>query len=95
MLSALLAANLEAARGRRQQLANENLARANAKRTEYNYSAGGKVMMVEYDPTKLEVHTRGPYRLARIFTSGAARAQRRPHVQEAASIRKLLPCRGA
>ena len=55
-----LIANLTAIQDQRQQLMDEILRRANAKRIDYNYNVGERIMMVEYDPTKLEARTYGP-----------------------------------
>ena len=72
----------------------ENLRRSNAKRVEYNYDVNDRVMMVEYDPTKLEARTRGPYRTARAFANGAVKLQLSAHEQETVNIRKIYPYRG-
>ena len=90
-----LIASLEAIQGRRQQLINENLIRANAKRISYNYQVGDRVMMVEYDPTKLQAKTHGPYQIARVFTNGTVSIRLSPAVQETVNIRKIYPYRGS
>ena len=95
LLNIPLIANLEAIRDRRQHLINENLRRANAKRIEWNYNINDRVMMVEYDPTKLDAKTHGPYLITRVFTNhGTVRIQRKPHVQETVNIRKIYPYKG-
>ena len=94
ILNIPLIANLEAIRDRRQHLINENLRRANAKRIEHNYDVNDRVMMVEYDPTKLDAKTHGPYRIVRVFTNGTVKIQKSAHVQETMNIRKIYPYRG-
>jgi transposase InsO family protein len=89
-----LMANLVAIRDRRQQLIDENIRRTNAKRIDHNYNIGDRVKMVEYDPTKLDGRTHGPYTIVRVFTNGTVRIQRSAHVQETVNIRKLFPYRG-
>lgn len=94
LLNIPLIANLEAIRDRRQHLIDENLRRANAKRLEWNYDVNDPVMMVEYEPNKMDARTHGPYRITRVFANGTVRIQRGPHVQEVVNIRKIYPYRG-
>ena len=89
-----LIANKYAIRGRRQQLIDERLRRANERRVNYNYQVGDRVMIVHYDPRKLDSKQHGPYPIVRVFTNGTVRVQLRDHVQETFSIRKIFPYRG-
>ena len=79
---------------RKQQLIDNNLIRINKKRLNYNFSVGDKVMMIEYDPTKLEAQTHGPYRIVRVFTNGAVHIELADNVQETVNIWKLFPYHG-
>mmetsp|Transcript_16480 Transcript_16480/g.24175 ORF Transcript_16480/g.24175 Transcript_16480/m.24175 type:complete len:131 (-) Transcript_16480:242-634(-) len=63
-------ANLMAIADIRQHLINENLRRSNAKRIDHKYNVNERVMMVEYDPTKMEAKTHVPYPIVRVFTNG-------------------------
>lgn len=89
-----LIANLEATQGKRQKLIDENLTRANAKRIEHNYNINDKIMMVEYDPTKLEAKTHGPYTITRVFTNGTIQIRLSPGAHETVNVRKVYPHRG-
>ena len=53
-----LITNLYSIQHQIQQLIDENLQRTNARHIQYNYSIGNRVMVVEYDPTKLEAKKR-------------------------------------
>ena len=86
-----LISTLLAIGNRRQQLVDENLRRVNAKRIHHNYSIGDRVKFVNYNPTKLDSRTHGPYRIVRFFTNGTVRIQLSQHVQETVNIRKIFP----
>ena len=49
-----LIADMDAIRGRRQQLINDNLIRTNKKRTDNNYSVNDRVLLRVADPVKME-----------------------------------------
>ena len=89
-----LIANLYSIQERRQQLIDENLRRTNARRIQHNYNIGDKVMVVEYDPTKLDAKKRGPYPIVCVFTNGTVKLQIAQHVQETFNIRKIWPYKG-
>ena len=72
----------------------KTLIRINKRRINYNFSVNNEVMMVKYDPTKLQARMHGPYRIVRMFTNGTVRIQLNNNVQETVSIKKLFPFRG-
>ena len=94
MINITMIADINAIAERLQQLIDKNLIRLNAKRIRYNYNVGDRVMMVEYDRTKLQARTKGPYQIVRVFTNGTVRIQIEDHVQEMVNIRKLFPHKG-
>ena len=94
MINIPMIADINAIAERRQQLIDKNLIRLNAKRIRYNYNVGDRVMMVEYNPTKLQARTKSPYQIVRVFTNGTVRIQIEDHVQETVNIRKLFPHKG-
>ena len=94
MMNIPLIANLYSIQQRRQQLIDEKLRRTNARRIQHNYSIGNRVMVVEYDPTKLDAKKRGPFTIVRVFTNGTVRLQIAAHVQETLNIRKIWPYKG-
>ena len=51
------------------------------------------LMVVEYDPTKLDAKKRYPLTIVRVFTNGTVRLQISAHVQETFNIRKIWPCK--
>ena len=79
---------------RRQQQIDENVQRTNARRIQHNYSIGDRVMVVEYDPIKLDTKKRGPFPIVRVFTNGTVRLQIANHVQETFNIQTIWPYRG-
>ena len=83
-----LVTDIVAITNRRQQMIDKNLIRLNKKRVNHNYAVGERVVMVEYDPTKLQARTHGPYRIVRVFTNGTVRLQIDDNVQETVNIRK-------
>ena len=57
--------DLIAIRNRRQQLVNQNLMRHNRKIYDHHYRVCDEVMVVRYDPTKLQEKLHGPYPIER------------------------------
>ena len=94
LINVPLLSNLIAIKDRRQQVIDNNLMRTNKKRVDHNYSIGDRVMIVTYDPNKLDSKQHGPYRIVRVFTNGTVRVQLRQHIQETFNIRKVFPYRG-
>ena len=71
-----LLTNLVAIRGRRQQIIDNNpTMRTNQRRVDHNYNVGDRVMIIQYDPNKLDSKQHGPYRIVRVFTNGTIRVQ--------------------
>ena len=87
-------ADLIAIRQRRQQLVDQNLIRHNRKRYDHHYRIGDPVMIIRYDPTKLQEKLHGPYPIVEIRTNGTVSLQRRPGISESYNIRKLRPYKG-
>jgi len=55
---------------KREQLVNESLRKANAKRRSYDYAVGDRVLKKIWKPTKLGPRTEGPYTVTRVHTNG-------------------------
>ena len=94
LINVPLLTNLVAIRGRRQQIIDNNLMRTNQRQVDHSYNIGDRVMIIQYDPNKLDSKQHGPYRIVRVFTNGTVRVQLREHVQETFNIRKVFPYRG-
>lgn len=71
----LLLSNLIAIRDRRQQVIDNNLMRTNKRRVDHNYSLSDQVVIVTYNPNKLDSKQHGPYCVLRVFTNGTVRVQ--------------------
>ena len=59
--------DMDAIRGRRQQLIDDNLIRLNKKRADYNYQLNDIVLLWVADPVKMEDRFTGPYRISLLF----------------------------
>ena len=89
-----LIAYMDAIRGRRQKLINDNLIRLNKKRTDHNYSVNDIVLLRIADTVKMEDRLTGPYRIARVFVNGKIDLELEPTTVRRFSIRKVVPYRG-
>ena len=70
-----LIADLDATRGRRQQLIDDNLIRMNRKRADHNYSVNDIFLLRVADPIKIEDIFKGPY----IIVGGSLRLDTYPN----------------
>jgi len=86
-----LVADLEAIRGRRQQQIDDNLRRTNKGRVDYNYQVGDMVKLKVVDPSKLEGHFKGPFKIIQVFTNGTVKLEIEPDVHKVFNIRKIQP----
>ena len=75
----------------REQFANENFHRANARRRSYDYAPNQQVLKKVHDPTKLRVRTTGPFTILRVHANGNITLQLRPGVTERINIRRVIP----
>ena len=89
-----LITDLDALKGHRQQLVDENLRRINKKQLEHHYAVGDQVSIKYHDPNKMEEKLHGPYRIERLYTNGTVRVEINPGVTIPISIRKLVPYKG-
>ena len=89
-----LIADLDAIRGRRQQLIDDNLIRLNKKRADHNYSVNDIFLLRVADPVKMEDIFTGPYRIAKVFVNGRIDLELEPTTVRRSSISKVVPCRG-
>jgi len=93
MIDVPLLVDIDAIRGRKQQLIDNNLIRENKKRIDYNYEVGDRVWIKHYDPKKLEPRLHGPYRITRIYVNGTIDIELKPGVIQRYNIRKVVPYR--
>ena len=93
MIDVPLLADLDAIRGRKQQLIDANLIRENKKRIDYNYKVGDRVWIKHYEPTKMDSRLHGPYQVTRIYVNGTIDVQLKPGVIQRYNIRKVVPYR--
>ena len=89
-----LIADLDAIRGRRQQLIYDNLIILNKKRADHTYSVNDRVLLRVADPVKMEDRFTGPYRIARVFVNVTIDLELEPTIIRRFSIRKVVPYRG-
>ena len=80
-------------REKRQAIIDENNRRVNLRRQFHDYKVGDKVLMITYDPTKLEDRATGPYAVIEVHVNGTITIQRAPGVLERINIRHVHPYR--
>jgi transposase InsO family protein len=93
ILNIPLVADLELLRERRQQLINQRLITANAKRFSYDYRIGDEVLKIAYNPNKLDPRATGPYTVEQVHANGTLSIRLTPTVVERISLRRLKPYR--
>ena len=80
-------------RERRQTIIDDNNRRVNLRRRFHDYKMGDKVLLITYDPTKLEERATGPYVIVEVHVNGTVTIQRAPGVLERINIRRVRPYR--
>ena len=68
--------------------------RYNCKRYDHHYQVNDPIMVLVYDPDKMQEKLHGPYPILKIWTNGTVRIQRAPNVLETFNIRKIVPYKG-
>jgi len=92
LLNVPLMANLLALRGRRQQVIDYNLQRANAKRFDYNYRVNDYVSELEIDPAKMDPRVSvNRFRIVEVRHNGTVVIERLPGIFETINIRRIKP----
>ena len=94
LMDVLLIADLDAIRGIRQQLIDDNFIILNKKRADQNYSVNDRVLLRVADPVKMEDRFTEPYRIERIFLNGTIDIELESFIVRRFSIRKVVPYRG-
>jgi len=80
-------------RQRRQTMIDENNRRANLRRKFHDYHIGDRVLLITYDPAKLQDRATGPYLITEVHVNGTVTIQRAPGVIERINIRRVRPYR--
>jgi transposase InsO family protein len=80
-------------RERRQTIIDDNNRRVNLRRRFHDYKMGDKVLLITYDPTKLEDRATGPYVIVEVHVNGTVTIERAPGVLERINIRRVRPYR--
>jgi hypothetical protein len=75
---------------RKQQLINKNNERENAKRINYDYKVGDRVLIYTPDPNKMEQPREGPYPVIQVHTNGTVTLQK-GLVTQRYNIRQIVP----
>ena len=92
-LNVQLVADWQSIARNKEQLVNDNLRRANARRRHHDYVPGQQVLKKVHDPTKLGVRTSGPYTIERVHVNGNLTLTLRPGLSERINIRRVIPYR--
>jgi transposase InsO family protein len=93
MLNIPLIVDFEIIRQRRQALIDKNLLKANAKRYDFNYQPGQKILKEAPANKKLDLQAEGPYEITKVFTNGSVEIKISPHLSERINIRRIKPYR--
>lgn len=80
-------------RQRRQAVIDDNNRKVNLRRNFHDYRIGEKVLILTYDPTKLEDRAYGPYLITETHVNGTVTIQRATGVLERINIRRVRPYR--
>jgi transposase InsO family protein len=93
ILNIPLVTDLTLLQERRQQLIDQRLIAANAKRFNYDYRIGDEVLKLAYNPNKLEPRATGPYPIEQVHANGTLSIRITPTVIERISLRRVKPYR--
>lgn len=85
--------NYNMIRDKRQVQIDDNNRRANLKRRFMDYQPGQQVLVLKYNPSKLEDKAIGPFTIHQIHVNGTVTIQRTPFVRERINIRRIRPYR--
>lgn len=91
VLNIPLIADLEQIRQKRQVIIDDAVRRQNLKRTAYDYQPGQQVLLLTYNPDKLQPRASGPYDVVAVHVNGTLTIQRLPNVTERINIRRVKP----
>jgi Integrase zinc binding domain len=91
LLNIPLIADLHVLQQNRQALIDKRLHEANRKRISHDYQPNEEVLILTYQPDKLEPRANGPYTIERIHTNGTVTIRRNEYVTERINIRRLKP----
>ena len=90
-LNVPLVADWHTIASRREQTINEQLRRQNARRRQYDYQPGERILKKVYKPTKLGHRTEGPYTIDKTHVNGTVTFRRTPTVRERINVRRIIP----
>jgi hypothetical protein len=91
ILNIPLVTDLELLQERRQQLIDQRLITANAKRFSYDYRVGDEVLKLVYKPNKLDPRATGPFVVEQVHANGTLSIRLNPTVVERISLRRVKP----
>ncbi|KAG7369915.1 integrase core domain containing protein [Nitzschia inconspicua] len=80
-------------RTERQRIIDDNNRRANLRRRYHDYQPDDQVLILTFNPSKLQERAQGPFRIHSVHTNGTVTIQRRPNVLERINIRRIRPYR--
>jgi hypothetical protein len=91
LLDIPIIADLEYIRDRRQVLIDESLRRQNLRRRRHDYVVGEEILVLTYDPAKLEERAEGPFPIQQVHANGTVSFLRQPNIIERINIRRIKP----
>jgi len=84
-------ADLEYIHNKWQVLIDKNLRRLNLARRHHDYAVGEEILVLAYDPAKLDPRAEGPYVIHQVHAKGMVSYFKTPHVLERINIRRIKP----
>ena len=93
LLNIPLIADLRLLRYNRQALINQQLMHANRILVSHDYQPHDQVLVLAYQPDKLEPRATGPFTIERVHVNGTMTIRRSPYVTERINIRRIRPYR--
>lgn len=90
-----LLVNYNELKERRQHVIDENNRRANQRRRFLDYQPGQEVLVLTYQPDKMEPRATGPFKIASVHVNGTVTIQRADNVVERINVRRIRPYRRA
>ena len=86
-----LLVNYNDLRERRQQVIDYNNRRANYRRRFQDYQPGQEVLVLTYQPDKMEPRATGPFKIATVHVNGTVTIKRSANVTERINVRRIRP----
>ena len=86
-----LLVDLQQLRQKRQAVIDYNNMRENRRRQHHDYQPGQEILLLTYEPRKMEPRATGPFTIQTVHVNGTVTIQRGPNMTERLNIRRIKP----